>query len=67
MGEDHEIEAELETLKQEHRSLDAMIDDMEAESNAFNQLQLKRLKKRKLWLRDRMSHLLSELEPDIIA
>ncbi|HEY0353780.1 MAG TPA: DUF465 domain-containing protein [Enterovirga sp.] len=60
------MEAELSRLKQEHRDLDAAIDALE-NVVAGDQLQIQRLKKRKLILKDRMSYLEDELTPDIIA
>lgn len=58
--------AELERLKQEHRDLDAAISALN-ESGSADILQLQRLKKRKLLLKDRMGYLEDELTPDIIA
>lgn len=66
MGEEEIIRSELDSLKQEHQSLNSMIEGMD-ETNSFNQLQIRRLKKRKLWIKDRISHLMAELQPDIIA
>ena len=56
----------LEELKIEHRDLDDVIARL-AEDGPFNQLQIQRLKKRKLLLKDQMIRLESELLPDIIA
>ena len=67
MGDDDQIRNELGSLQEEHRTLDDMIADLGEAANNFNQLQMRRLKKRKLWIKDRISHLLSELQPDIIA
>ena len=58
--------AELGRLKQEHRDLDAAIDALE-QNGAGDQLQIQRLKKRKLVLRDRISFVEDEITPDIIA
>ena len=58
--------AELRRLKDEHRDLDGMIDALKL-SVAGDQLQIQRLKKRKLILRDRIEHLVDQLHPDIIA
>lgn len=58
--------AEIERLRQEHRDLDAAIDAL-ALVGAVDQLQIQRLKKRKLVLRDRLSFLDDQLTPDIIA
>ena len=58
--------AEIERLRQEHRDLDAAIEAL-AGVGAVDQLQIQRLKKRKLVLRDRVSFLEDQLTPDIIA
>lgn len=60
------LQAELEHLRQEHRDLDAAIDAL-LQLGAVDQLQIQRLKKRKLVLRDRLSFLGDQLTPDIIA
>lgn len=64
--EDRELPAELARLQQEHRDLDAAIDALQR-SPAPDLLQLQRLKKRKLQLRDRMSSISDQITPDIIA
>lgn len=64
--EESEITRELERLRQEHRDLDAAIEALAALVVA-DRLQLQRLKKRKLALRDRISYLEDMLTPDIIA
>jgi hypothetical protein len=61
-----ELEAELARLKQEHRDLDMAIDALES-MIAGDQLQIQRLKKRKLVLKDRIIQLEDQLTPDIIA
>lgn len=58
--------AELSRLKQEHRDLDSAIEALE-DMTGGDQLQVQRLKKRKLILKDRMSFLEDQLTPDIIA
>ena len=58
--------AKLESLRIEHRDLDEVIDRL-SEAAPFNQLQLQRLKKRKLVLKDLIIKLESQLLPDIIA
>jgi hypothetical protein len=60
------LEAEASRLREEHRDLDAAIDALELVSKS-DQLQIQRLKKRKLFLRDRLSFLEDTLTPDIIA
>lgn len=61
-----ELNAELGRLKQEHRDLDHAIEALER-NVAGDQLQIQRLKKRKLVLRDRISFVEDALTPDIIA
>ncbi|WP_374547579.1 YdcH family protein [Rhodoblastus sp.] len=61
-----EFAIEVERLRQEHRDLDAAIDALMA-VGAGDLLQLQRLKKRKLMLRDRIVFLEDALTPDIIA
>ena len=56
----------LESLKMEHRDLDAAIEALRV-SVAADQLQLARLKKRKLRLRDEIALLEDMAVPDIIA
>jgi hypothetical protein len=58
--------AQLERLREEHRDLDAAIEALRAAGQA-DQLQLQRLKKRKLLLRDKVARLEDQLTPDIIA
>ena len=53
-------------LKTEHRDLDETITRL-AERAPVDQLELQRLKKRKLLLKDRITKIESELLPDIIA
>ncbi|MDB5559452.1 DUF465 domain-containing protein [Enterovirga sp.] len=60
------MRSELSRLKQEHRDLDSAIDALDA-MNGGDQLQVQRLKKRKLILKDRISFIEDELTPDIIA
>jgi hypothetical protein len=61
-----ELEAELARLKQEHRDLDTAIEALERMTTG-DQLQIQRLKKRKLVLKDRIMVLEDQLTPDIIA
>jgi hypothetical protein len=60
------LKAQLAALKGEHRELDAVIARI-AEQSPFDQLQLQRLKKRKLLLKDKIAKIENELLPDIIA
>lgn len=61
-----ELRTNLLKLKQEHRDLDSAIDALE-ESGRADQLQLKRLKKKKLCLKDEIARIEDQLLPDIIA
>ena len=65
-GERVSSERDLALLRQEHRDLDAAINALER-SGLPDQIQVQRLKKRKLTLRDRIGHLEDELTPDITA
>ena len=57
---------QLEMLRIEHRDLDAAIDALTA-AGANDQLQIARLKKRKLRLKDQIAVVADYLIPDIIA
>lgn len=61
-----EIQARLNALVEEHRDLDQMIARVN-ETAPFDQLQIQRMKKRKLAIRDQMARLNAMLLPDIIA
>ena len=65
-NDDRELKAELVQLLQEHRDLDTAIAALHT-SPAPDLLQLQRLKKRKLQLRDRISFVEDQITPDIIA
>ena len=60
------LKAKLAVLKTEHRDLDEIIARL-AERAPVDQLELQRLKKRKLLLKDQITKIESELLPDIIA
>lgn len=60
------IEARLVALRIEHRDLDMAIQGL-AEVTYVDQLQLTRLKKRKLFLKDMIARLESRLIPDLNA
>lgn len=61
-----ELARRLEMLRVEHRDLDAAIDALAGAGNA-DQLQIARLKKRKLRLRDEIVLIEDQMIPDIIA
>ena len=65
-NENVELKVQLERLRQEHRDLDAAIEALQASPGA-DLLQVQRLKKRRLVLRDRITFIEDQLTPDIIA
>ena len=65
-AEEQALKAKLAQLKEEHRDLDTAIAAMAA-SLVRDQLQLTRLKKRKLQLKDQIAQIEDSLLPDIIA
>ena len=64
--ENEAIRRRVEELRSEHRDLDDVIARL-IERMPYDQLQLQRLKKRKLLLKDEISQLENQLIPDIIA
>jgi hypothetical protein len=64
--EERQLRELLARLQQEHRDLDAAIAAL-AESPGSDLIQVQRLKKRKLMLRDRIRVIEDQLTPDIIA
>ncbi|MEE8189516.1 MAG: DUF465 domain-containing protein [Kiloniellales bacterium] len=60
------LRQKLAQLKSEHRDLDDVIAQI-AETAPYDQIQVKRLKKRKLMLKDQITQIESKLLPDIIA
>lgn len=60
------IESRIVELSQEHRDLDLAIAAL-IEAPIHDQLQLKRMKKRKLLLKDQIAFLESQLNPDLLA
>lgn len=63
---EQELEKRLALLKSEHRDLDAAITAL-TEAGSTDQLQIARLKKRKLRLKDQIAIIEDTLLPDIIA
>ena len=61
-----DLQQRLVALKIEHRDLDDVIHRLSLEPG-HDQLQLKRLKRRKLLLKDQMAWLARQLDPDIPA
>ena len=66
MDDSDKLYLELEDLKSEHRDLDEVIDRL-TETQTLNPLQMQRLKKLKLALKDQIALIESKLLPDIIA
>jgi hypothetical protein len=64
--DESELRAQLTQLRQEHRDLDVAIEALH-NSPGSDLLQVQRLKKRKLHLRDRIIQVEDQLTPDIIA
>ena len=60
------LRVKLEVLRREHRDLDEAIHALEQRGTA-DQLTLRRLKKQKLVLKDRIAFIEDKLTPDIIA
>ncbi len=66
MSDNEALAAELLQLQERHRALDEEIDALESFPYR-DQLQLQRLKKEKLWLKDAIHRLRSMLIPDLDA
>ena len=64
--DNHALQIALNNLLSEHRVLDDVIERL-SDDQPFDQLQIKRLKKRKLILKDEIIKLRAKLLPDIIA
>ena len=64
--DERELREQLVRLRAEHRELDREIVEQEASPHR-DQLQIKRLKKRKLGLKDQITAIEDQLLPDIIA
>ena len=63
---DQDLRSKRLELEQQHRDLDAAIAALMAQ-NSVDQLQVQRLKKRKLGLKDQIAEVSDLLVPDIIA
>jgi hypothetical protein len=66
LSENEQIEFRVIELKQEHADLHYIIDHLSEEIHP-DQLRLRRLKKRRLFIKDQIEHLKSNLIPDIDA
>ena len=63
---DSNLVNQLKQLEQEHRDLDEILIQVQ-EKQTVNFLQIQRLKKRKLILKDKINYIKNRIEPDIIA
>ena len=66
IGGTDKVDPKLEVLRAEHRDLDYAIATL-TERAPYDQVQVQRLKKRKLWLRDQIERLEDFERPDLIA
>jgi len=66
MNETALLKAELARLREEHRTLDGQIAELD-EASMADRLSLMRLKKQKLSLKDRIARIEDQIYPDIIA
>ena len=66
MNENYKLLEKLKEYEQEHSDLDQILIQIQ-EKHTVDFLQIQRLKKRKLVLKDRIAHLKNDLEPDSIA
>ena len=66
MNETEQLVKKLKEYEQEHRDLDQILIQLQ-EKQTVDFLQIQRLKKRKLILKDKIIQIKNKLEPDIIA
>ncbi len=66
MEDTNKLQDILRNFEQEHRDLDEILIQLQ-EKNTVDFLQIRRLKKRKLVLKDKIIDIKNRLEPDIIA
>ena len=66
MNDNYMLLEKLKEYQQEHSDLDQILIQLQ-EKHTVDFLQIQRLKKRKLILKDKISHIQNELEPDSIA
>lgn len=65
-ADEEDLRARLATLRQEHRDLDTVIETL-LQSNTVNSIEIQRLKKKKLVVKDQIARLVGASFPDIIA
>ena len=61
------LKAAHSALRDEHERLDRQIAEMEQNPSGLNSLELQRLKRRKLQLKDKIAEISRWITPDIIA
>ncbi len=66
MNDTDVLRAKLAILEQQHRDLDDAISAL-SDKPVRDELQMKRFKKQKLYLRDQIYYLMDQLNPDILA
>jgi hypothetical protein len=66
MNNKYKLLEKLKEYEQEHSDLDQILIQLQ-EKHTVDFLQIQRLKKRKLVLKDKITHIQNELEPDSIA
>ena len=66
MNNNNKLLEKLKEYEQEHSDLDQILIQLQ-EKHTVDFLQIQRLKKRKLALKDKIIHIQNELEPDSIA
>ena len=66
MNDNYKLLEKLKEYEQEHSDLDQILIQLQ-EKHTVDFLQIQRLKKRKLILKDKIIHIQNELEPDSIA
>jgi hypothetical protein len=66
MNNNYKLLEKLKEYEQEHSDLDQILIQLQ-EKHTVDFLQIQRLKKRKLVLKDKITHIQNELEPDSIA
>lgn len=67
MEDQEELRLKLAEYRSEHKALDDMIDRMMNSGEPVNLFQMQQLKKRKLWFKDMIGKIESDLIDDIIA
>jgi hypothetical protein len=65
-GDEEELKSKLAMLREDHRDLDSAIAAL-SETSPSDQLKIRRLKKKKLLLKDKITKIEDNLMPDIIA